>query len=54
MTTSRDLLELVAEYVEARQNEGVAESMGGVPISDPEEIAARWDASLAEYISAAR
>jgi hypothetical protein len=49
--TSRELLDIVAEYIEARDAaERLIEFPGARPIHDIEAIAARWDAALGEYV----
>lgn len=48
---ARALLDLAAEYVEARQSVAHAEGMGAEPIHDPDEIASRWGQALDAYLA---
>ena len=49
--TVRELLDIAAEYVEAKQAAELAEGFGGRPVADLDEIAARWEAKLAKVIA---
>lgn len=47
---ARQLLELAADYAEARRTVTFADSMGVDPAADPQEIADRFGAALVEFV----
>lgn len=51
MTAARELLDIAAEYVVAREAMVQAEIYGATPLVDLDEIAGRFDRSLAAYVS---
>lgn len=49
--TARELLDIAAEYVEARQDVAQAQGLGVDPVTDLDTIAARWELALDSFLS---
>ena len=47
---ARELLDLAADYAEARRTVVLAESMGVAPAADPQAIAERFGAGLTDFV----
>lgn len=54
MNPARELLEIAAEYVEARESVALAAGMDVPPAADLDEIAARWETALEGYVAQVR
>lgn len=51
--SARALLDIAAEYVEARQSVTLADGMGATPVHDLDEIAGRFERELGAYVAQA-